>query len=328
VSNRILGNGDPQAGEYIERWIAWCIQNPDKPCGAILVLQGDEGTGKGTLALALMEIFGTHALPISSPDHLLGAFSGHLQHCVFLFLDEAFWAGDLRKVEGRLKHLVTEPYILIEPKYVTPFLVPNLLHMLLASNEDWVVPAGRTARRYAVFKVSKEVMNNQRYFRALRHEILNEGGAAAMLWDLQRMDLGDWSPLELYQTQALVEQKRRSLRGLDRWMEVLLQRGILPAPLSPKYPNRCCSEDLLRHAQQYDRYATDPDMTKKLKDVLGCQHKKNLDSTKRAWAFPALPECRELFSKYMPRPWAWNTDVTEWQYEAQVPLMSRPVNSF
>jgi hypothetical protein len=136
----------------------------------------------------------------------------------------------------------------------------------------------------------------------LRNEILNDGGAAAMLYDLLAMDLGDWTPMEIYQTQALVEQKRYSLRGLDRWMEVLLQAGKLPAPLSAKYPNRCCSEDLLRHAQQFDRYATDPDMTSKLKDVLKCQHKKNLDGTKRAWAFPALPECRELFAQYMHSP--------------------------
>jgi hypothetical protein len=131
-----------------------------------------------------------------------------------------------------LKHLVTEPTILIEPKYVTPFLVPNLLHMLMASNNDWVVPAGRTARRYAVFKVSMERMGDKKYFQALRNEILNDGGAAAMLHDLLVMDLGDWTPMEIYQTQALVEQKRHSLRGLDRWMEVLLQAGILPAPMS------------------------------------------------------------------------------------------------
>jgi hypothetical protein len=44
--------------------------------------------------------------------------------------------------------------------------------------------------------------------------------------------------MEIYQTQASVEQKRHSLRGLDRWMEVVLQAGILPAPLSAKYQSQ------------------------------------------------------------------------------------------
>jgi hypothetical protein len=168
-------------------------------------------------------------------------------------------------------------------------------------------------------------MGDKKYFQALRNEILNDGGAAAMLWDLLSLDLGDWTPMEIYQTQALVEQKRHSLRGLDRWMEVLLQVGILPAPLSEKFPNRCLSEDLLRHAQEFDRYVTEPDMTAKLKDVLKCQGKKNSEGTKRAWAFPALPECRKDWEKYPHSRWNWS-DVDEWQYEDRS-LLGRSVRS-
>jgi hypothetical protein len=71
---------------------------------------------------------------------------------------------------------------------------------------------------------------------------------------------------------------------------------------------------------------TEPDMTKKLKEVLGCQHKKNPEGTKRAWAFPALSECRERFEQYMHSHWNWDADVTEWQYEGQS-LLDRPVRS-
>ena len=214
---------------------------------------------------------------------------------------------------------------MIEPNYVTPFQTPNLLHMLMASNNDWVGPAGKTARRYAVFKVSDDRMGDAQYFHSLRTEILN-GGAAAMLWDLQRLELGGWSPMQIYQTQALVEQKRHSLRGLDRWMETLLQAGMLPVPILG-YPNRCLTEDLFKHAQQFDRYATEPDMTAKLKEVFGCKRKKNNEGTKRAWAFPALPECRELWEKYTHSHWNWTTDVKEWEYADQS-LLNRSVNSF
>jgi hypothetical protein len=54
------------------------------------------------------------------------------------------------------------------------------------------------------------------------------------------------------------------------------------------------SEDLLRHAHEFDRYITEPDMTAKLKDVLKCQGKKNSEGTKRAWAFPAYPNFEKI----------------------------------
>ena len=96
---------------------------------------------------------GIYGLPISDPRHLIGSFSGHLQHCCLLYIDEAFAANNAT-AEGRLKNLVIEPTIIIEPKYFQPFQLPNVLHVLLASNNDWVVPAGHGSRRYAVYNVS------------------------------------------------------------------------------------------------------------------------------------------------------------------------------
>ena len=191
----------------------------------------------------MLRIFGPHGLPVSQSRHLNGGFTGHLQHCCFLFLDEAFWAGDVQ-AEGRLKNLITEATITIEPKYFTPFQVANLLHILMSSNNDWVVPAGPHARRYAVFKVSAEHMNDFAYFAAL-HAELDNGGVEAMLYDLLNLDLGDWHPRQIYQTAALMEQKAHSLRGLDAWIESMLQRRFaavcvqqLPQPLLDRKSNR------------------------------------------------------------------------------------------
>jgi hypothetical protein len=66
------------------------FQHPAEPGQMVLVFQGEEGVGKGIMAQALMQILGPYSLPVSDPKQFLGTFSGHLQHCVFLFLDEAF----------------------------------------------------------------------------------------------------------------------------------------------------------------------------------------------------------------------------------------------
>ena len=203
----------------------------------------------------MLRIFGPHGLPVTQPNHLVGGFSGHLQYCCFLFLDEAFWAGDVQ-AEGRLKSLITEDTITIEPKYFTPFQVPNLLHIMMSSNNDWVVPAGPHARRYAVFKVSDEHMNDFDYFSALRAE-LDNGGVEAMLYDLLRLDLGNWHPMQIYKTAALIEQKAHSLRGLDAWIETMLQEGSMPYGGFNGYPNRSLTKDLTEHVKLFDRYTND-----------------------------------------------------------------------
>jgi len=156
-------------------------------------------------------------------------------------VDEAFWAGDHR-AEGRLKSLVTEETITIEPKYVQPFPVRNMLHIMMTSNSDWVVPAGHGARRFAVFKVSNARVGDRKYFDVLNAE-LGAGGIAAMLHDLLQLDLAGWHPKEIYKTAALMEQKQQSLRGLDAWIEAMLQSGSLPEPIrvTPIAACRCTS---------------------------------------------------------------------------------------
>jgi hypothetical protein len=225
-----------------------------------------------------------------------------------LFVDEAFWAGDV-KGEGRLKSLVTEPTITIRPLYVQGFQVRNLLHIMMSSNNDWIVPAGHGSRRYAVFKVSRAVIGDLGYFKALNAEI-DRGGAEAMLFDLLQLDLGEWHPKQIYETAALVEQKGHSLRGLDAWAEVILQEGALPQPML-SYPNRCLSTHLLESAKDFDQYANGSRVAKKLQDLFGVQE----FSTKvaRGWIFPPLDECRRLWEIRNGGRWQWHRDVREWK---------------
>ena len=86
-------------------------------------------------------------MAISNAKHLTGNFNGHLRDTVLLFADEAFFAGDRAHV-GVLKALITEPTLTIEAKYANAVQMPNFVHLMMASNEEWVIPAGPEARRF------------------------------------------------------------------------------------------------------------------------------------------------------------------------------------
>jgi hypothetical protein len=149
----IIAAGNTDKAEYLLNWCAWMFQNLMMPAEAAHVLRGAKGTGKGTLGNAFCKILGQHAIHISSIEHLTGKFNAHLRDAVFLFADEAFWPGH-RKEEGTLNRLITEPDLFIEAKRKDGVTVRNMLHIMLASNAEWNVPAGPNERRYIIYDVS------------------------------------------------------------------------------------------------------------------------------------------------------------------------------
>src|SRR5215207_9332163 len=120
-----------------------------------------------------MRLFKGHSLHITNSKHLVGNFNAHLVDALFLFLDEAFWAGD-KQGEGTLKALITERSIMIEPKGVDSYQMPNRLKILMASNNEWVVPASADERRYFVLDVPATRKGDVDYFRKLAAAIEGE----------------------------------------------------------------------------------------------------------------------------------------------------------
>ncbi len=151
--DEVICASDDELIKYVYDWIAYTFQHPDKPAGAAIVLRGEQGTGKGSIAHFLSDIWGNHAAYISSPRELIGNFNGHLADTCFLFADEAFFSGD-KSAEGRLKSLITEPNLSIERKGIDSESQPNYLKIVMATNNDWAVPADKDSRRYCVCDVS------------------------------------------------------------------------------------------------------------------------------------------------------------------------------
>ncbi len=223
---KILCKKDKACFRYLMCWLARMFQHPELLAYACVVLRGKKGAGKGVFAEAIMRILGPFALHIREAKHLVGHFNRHLQTIVFLFADEAFFAGD-KAHESVLKGLITEQRLEIEAKFRDLVEAINRLHPLLASNEDWVVPAGMDERRFLVLDVSDEVANNHDYFAPLRREMEQEGGDAAMLYDLLRLDISNFNPADIPETEGLLGQKKLTM-GLEwKWWNDVLERGYV-----------------------------------------------------------------------------------------------------
>ena len=260
---------------------------------------------------SMLKAFGPHGLKIHNPQHLTGKHNKHLQNRLLVCADEAVWAGD-KQAERVLKGMVTERTLTIEPKGVDAFAWPNRLAIIQSTNDKWIVPATWDERRYAVFEVNPVHIQQREYFERLFAEI-DGGGAAAMLYDLLRLDLQGWHPrYDIPQTKALIEQKVQSLDGLEQWWLAKLSTAETPTAQqrNPRWVlSKRLYEDAIHHNPRA-KYVTETEVGNFLREM-GCEHK----STGLAWGwvFPPIEEARRAWEIKMGGKHEWlRPNVKEW----------------
>lgn len=216
-------SGDQQAFDYLWRWCALTFQKPHKPIGTAVVLRGGRGTGKGTFARGFGELMGQHYMQIFSSRDVTGRFNSHLRDCILLFADEALWAGS-KSEESTLKGLITEPYLSIEGKGRDLYQCRNMLHMIIATNNEWSIPAGLDERRFLALHVGDDHKQDNKFFNALWAQ-METGGRERLLWEMLNLNLDDFEPNKVPQTKELATQKMLSLDPLQEWWYQKLAAG-------------------------------------------------------------------------------------------------------
>lgn len=222
IRNNIC-SADDELYEYVIHWMADAIQNPSTRPGVALAIRGQQGVGKGVFVNTFARLFGPHFIQVTQSSHLVGNFNGHQKDKLLVFADEAFWAGN-KQAEGVLKGLVTEDTLSIEMKGVDVGQFPNFIRLILATNNEWVVPASAEQRRFVVIDASAARMQDTAYFGAVIQQMEN-GGLAALMHYLQSLDLGEVNLRKIPQTDALADQKLRSLDSVAAWLFSCLNNG-------------------------------------------------------------------------------------------------------
>lgn len=212
--------------DYVLDWAADMFQDPGTPKGTCLVLRGNEGAGKGVfISHVLGSIISRHFIHLTNQYHLTGNFNALMSDALLVFADEVVYGGD-KKHAGYLKALITERNIIIERKGVDAVQQKNNVRVAIASNEDWVVPAGVDPRRWVVLNVSKDKAKNEKYFNALFNEIDNGGREAFFHLMLNRKITNNLK--EAPKTEGLRMQQAMTIEDKDSivtWWIHCLERG-------------------------------------------------------------------------------------------------------
>ena len=312
----VLCNKNKIKFKYVIKWLAWAVQNPGLPAQVALIFKGKKGAGKGLVLQSMVDIFGRHGLVISNREHLTGKHNQHLATCAFLYADEAYYPGD-KEVEGILKNLITEKTLTTEPKFRELRTSRNCLHIAMATNADWVIPATEDERRYFINEVDNKYAKGEcsdfireQYFDSIWKE-KKDGGLEAMLYDLLKINLTNgWVPRNsVPETEELRRQIAMSLPKLKYAFMRLLEDGIFPGSIDGEGKYVISNTNLLSHIQNMEpgnKTITGKALTKLCKVDLKLETSRT--AAFRYYIFPELGELRKTWHERVTKNTEWRTN--------------------
>ena len=330
----VVCSGDEDCFQYLIQWMARCVQEPEGSGQVAIVLRGGKGCGKSLFVEPFGKLFGEHFLATTSAEHIAGRFNEHLQTVVVLFGDEAFFAGN-KDHERTLKGLVTQDELSFEGKGRPVKMGRNHVHLLLASNSTWVVPAHGKERRYLVLDVSEKKTGDRDYFSAIAKQMKN-GGSEAMLHDLLQMDLTGFEVREFPQTAALREQQQESANFEESAIVEFLKDGFTQDHEFHSYePNEISPDGLLESAisrgfvgrseEKHSNLTRMGHFLRKLArldpdgdPISHRRHRGNGDTGSRVTVYElrSLGELRKEFD-YLVGPEGWPESPSEWTFHRE-----------
>jgi Family of unknown function (DUF5906) len=313
---------DEHLFRYLFGWMAHLVQRPRDRAGIALVLRGRKGTGKTKVGEVLGALFAPHYFLVDDPRYLTGQFNTHMAGCLLLQADEALWAGD-KAAEGRLKGLITSRIQMIEAKGVDPVRMENRVHVIMTSNEDWVVPASGDERRFCVLDVGSHCERNNDYFAEIDDE-LERGGHARLLHELLSFDLNEFNIWDVPQTKALLDQKIASLSPIDEFWHSKLHDGALihgdeswrtviaRDELYAEYLREVKSRNMGRARGSADFGKRMKKLAPAIRDTRpAIESEPGVLKRTRCYEIPSLEECRVSFEKHLGQPIAWPVILPE-----------------
>ncbi len=298
IKNIICG-GNEEYYQWVLNWLAAMVQLPGRHAWTSIVLRGGQGIGKGHFANNMVgALFGSQQyLHILGANQLTAEFNEHLSGKVFVFADESTWGGD-PKAASKLKGLVTENTVPIHRKFLKMIEEPSMLHIIIASNNEWPIPIEHDDRRFTVFDVSDVKKQNDVYFAALLRE-LKAGGLSAMLFDLLEYDVDERMLRTPLATDAKSDVTTHSLKNIEHWWLEMLESGTIE---SDNWPTMMVKKDLHQnyiefldrhHKSSKERRSTETEMGLFLKKFTPVTQQMTVNGkVERVVFIPPLQECR------------------------------------
>lgn len=187
ITQQEVSVGEETGREYFieehlrDQW-AWILQNPGKKLNTILILFGDEGTGKSMIMRPFKRMFGDNYAQISNSE-IREKYTGSYGNKMLIHIDELKKGrGDAEDlVSQRIRMLVTEEDMQNRLMHKDHFKSRNCANLVITSNDADCLRINDGDRRTFVVRMNYGYEHFIEYV-----EQNNYGGAEALMHELRR----------------------------------------------------------------------------------------------------------------------------------------------
>lgn len=177
--------------DWFEQWLAYPLQHPGEKLYSAVVMWGiHHGTGKSLVGYTMFKIYGSNATEIGDRD-LHANHNEWAENKQFVMGDE-ITGGDKRNTADRMKSMITQKQLRLNPKYVPSYTVPDSINYYFTSNHPDAFFLEDTDRRFFIHEVKGKPLDTEYYKRYLGW--LNAAGASSLFNYLLNLDCSNFDP--------------------------------------------------------------------------------------------------------------------------------------
>lgn len=181
----------PEYVKWFEQWLAYPLQHPGvKLFSAVVMWGGLHGSGKSLTGYTMGRIYGKNFSEIADRD-LLGNFNEWAENRQFVMGDE-ITGGEKRLSGDRMKSLITQRFLRVNPKYISTYTVPDCINYFFTSNHPDSFFLEDSDRRYFVHEVRVRPLSDAFYKEY--DKWYKSDAMGALFWYLLNLDLTGFNP--------------------------------------------------------------------------------------------------------------------------------------
>lgn len=215
--DHLFKGAEPEARKWFEQWCAWPLQHPGAKMASCAVFWGRvQGSGKTMVGTTLMRIYGKYSSEITDTELEDERFDW-AENKQFVLADD-ITGSNSRRLANRIKTMVTQKTLKINPKYIPRYELPDCINYYFTSNDPDAFYLDDGDRRNFIHEVRGVAL-----LKAFRDAYVawmeSEEGIAALFHYLLNLDTSDFDPHgPPYETNAKREMTHITKSDLGSWV--------------------------------------------------------------------------------------------------------------
>lgn len=175
------------AAEYTLDWLAHLIQKPHEKPGTIIIVKGDQGTGKSFIGKMVCELVGHDNSVTITPKRFASNFNDYLFGRLFVNIDEFYQVNSMtEKVAEEFRSLITEGEVQLEKKHVSAIQMRSFHRFYGSTNNVQPIKLEFNSRRENIFQSAKLTeLQDVAYFDRLNDLLFDKEAMSHMMFFLK-----------------------------------------------------------------------------------------------------------------------------------------------